>query len=188
MSATKTAASSDTSSGSRHRSRSALGMRTLLGLSAVESRIRSREAEECSVLALGLGLPTAVPARAARGHRRTHDAIPDLDLSDRGPDLAHDADELVSHGRAPLEAGHVPPVGQQVSTADRGRRDIDDGVVGVDDRRGRRCRRQRVASLLPDGLRASHAPLSEIGCRALREALGSARRRDPSRVPRSTRP
>ena len=133
MSATKTAASSDTPVGQRVEAAVGEGHPDPLGLSAVETLVDARVAEQRPVQALRGAAGAAMGARAAaRSCSSRRPGRPARTLRDRRPDRLDDADELVAEDRAVLEARRVAVEREQVRAAEPGRRDPHDRVAGLD--------------------------------------------------------
>ncbi len=110
-----------------------VGDEHLLGLATIQPGIGPGKTEEGSALTLGLHPAPTGPAHAAGGHRGADHSVSRFHLRDRGADVFHDADELMAHGRAPLKAGHISPVRQEVGPTDGSLGDLEDRVLrGVD--------------------------------------------------------
>src|SRR5690606_31751796 len=87
------------------------------------------------VLALREQVAPAVEARAAGDRERHHHAVAAAQLAHAGPDLLHDADELVAERRADARVRDQPAVQVQVRAAKGGRGDPQDDVERVLDLR-----------------------------------------------------
>src|SRR6185503_10990027 len=70
---------------------------------------------------------------AARNGEGDHDAIADLQLRVLFPDFDHLAHEFVAEHVATFHRRNVAAVDMEVGTADRRRRDSDDGVARIED-------------------------------------------------------
>jgi hypothetical protein len=77
----------------------------------------------------------AVAAPPAAGDGRYENAVADGEAGDRGADLRHGADRLVSEDPTGVHGGDVPVQDVQVGPADRGGVDADDDVGGFLDSR-----------------------------------------------------
>ena len=99
-----------------------------LGLSAVETGVDTRVAEERAAGALRGSADTAGGARTVGDEAHVHHAIAGPDLRDIGADLDDLPRELVPHDRPVLEARDVPVERSEIGAADRRCVDADDCV------------------------------------------------------------
>jgi hypothetical protein len=116
----------------------------ILGLKPVEPArvLRTTEkhraaplAKPVRVVALRVISRAAVRAVAAGNRRRDDDTIADAKVAHALADLLHDTDGLVAEDPSRFDAGHRTANEVEVGSADCARRDADDGVRIVLDRR-----------------------------------------------------
>ena len=115
-------------------------------------------------------LVLAVPALAADDERRDDHAVALLDLLHLGAGLDHLAHELVADDVAGLHRRQVAVDEVQVRAAGRRQRHLQDGVVGVDDRRVGDGPDSQVVHAVP--VECSHRDVLLSGCRRVRPAAG----------------